>query len=124
MKMLVLMTISLGWMVTTALADVDAVKGEKVFKRCTACHVNTDTTNKVGPHLVGVVGRRVAGVEGYAYSTGMKEYGASQDIWDEAALSAYLRNPKAVVAKTKMAFAGIKKEDELADLIAFLKSKS
>jgi cytochrome c len=124
MKILILMFVNFGLMVTTALAEVDVAKGEKVFKRCTACHVIADTTNKVGPHLVGVVGRKVAGVEGYAYSTSMKEYSATQAIWDEAALSAYLKNPKAVVAKTKMAFAGIKKEDELADLIAYLKSKS
>lgn len=123
MRILALMAIILGLSVTTAWAEGDIVKGEKVFKRCLACHVVTDTINKVGPHLVGVVGRKVASVEGYAYSTSMKEYAATQAIWDEAALAAYLKNPKAVVAKTKMAFAGIKKEDELADLIAYLKSK-
>jgi cytochrome c len=53
----------------------------------------------------------------------MKEYAATGAVWDEATLSAYLENPKAIVAKTKMAFAGIKKEDERADVIAFLKSK-
>ena len=106
-----------------AQADGDAAKGEQVFKKCMACHTASDKTNKVGPHLVGIVGRPVASVEGYSYSEDMKAHGATGAVWDEAALMAYLENPKAVVAKTKMAFAGLKKEDERADLIAFLKTK-
>jgi cytochrome c len=123
MKLLVPMALSLGMMTTTAFADGDVTKGEKAFRKCMACHSVADKTNKVGPHLVGVVGRKVAIVEGYAYSDSMKEHAATGAVWDEAALSAYLESPKAIVAKTKMAFAGIKKEDERADLIAFLKSK-
>jgi cytochrome c len=123
MKSFVPMALSLGLTATTALADGDVAKGEKAFKKCMACHSVADKTNKIGPHLVGVVGRKVAVVEGYAYSGSMKEYAATGAVWDEATLSAYLENPKAIVAKTKMAFAGIKKEDERADVIAFLKSK-
>jgi cytochrome c len=107
----------------TAQADGDVAKGEQVFKKCMACHTVNDKTNKVGPHLVGIVGRPVASVDGYSYSEDMKAHGATGAVWDEAALMAYLENPKAVVAKTKMAFAGLKKEDERADLIAFLKTK-
>ena len=110
-------------MTTTALADGDIGKGEKVFKKCMACHSVADKTNKVGPYLLGVFGRKVATAEGYVYSDSMKEFAATGVVWDEAALNAYLENPKALVAKTKMAFAGIKKEDERADLIAFLKGK-
>ncbi|MDO8354707.1 MAG: cytochrome c family protein [Aestuariivirga sp.] len=106
-----------------AQADGDVAKGEQVFKKCMACHTVSDKTNKVGPHLVGVVGRPVASVEGYKYSDDMKAYGATGAVWDEAALQAYLEKPKAVVAKTKMAFAGLNKVDERADLIAFLKTK-
>ncbi len=106
-----------------AQADGDAAKGEQVFKKCMACHTVNDKTNKVGPHLVGIVGRPVASVEDYKYSDDMKAYGAAGAVWDEAALQAYLEKPKAVVAKTKMAFAGLNKEDERADLIAFLKTK-
>ena len=106
-----------------ARAEGDAAKGEQVFKKCMACHAVNDKTNKVGPHLVGVVGRPVASVEGYKYSESMTAHAAGGAVWDEAALHAYLENPKAVVAKTKMAYAGLKKEDERADLIAFLKSK-
>lgn len=123
MKLFVLTTLGIGLMAGAAFADGDAVKGEQVFKKCMACHTATDKTNKVGPYLVGVVGRPVASVEGYAYSDSMKEYAATGAVWDEAALQAYLANPKAIVAKTKMAFAGIKKDDERSDLIAFLKSK-
>ena len=106
-----------------ALADGDVAKGEQVFKKCMACHAVNDKANKVGPHLVDIVGRPVASVEGYTYSADMKAYAAATAVWDEVALLAYIENPKAVVAKTKMAFAGLKKEDERANLIAFLKTK-
>jgi cytochrome c len=106
-----------------AQADGDVAKGEQVFKKCMACHTVNDKTNKVGPHLVGIVGRPVASVEGYKYSESMTAHAAGGAVWDEAALHAYLENPKAIVAKSKMAFAGLKKEDERADLIAFLKTK-
>ena len=106
-----------------ALADGDVAKGEQVFKKCMACHTVSDKTNKVGPHLVGIVGRPVASVEDYKYSDDMKAYGATGAVWDEATLQAYLEKPKAVVAKTKMAFAGLNKEDERENLIAFLKTK-
>jgi cytochrome c len=123
MKLFVLTTLSMCLFAGTAMANGDAVAGEKVFKKCMACHTVTDKTNKVGPHLVGVVGRKVAVVEGYKYSDSMKEYGATGAVWDEVSLDAYLENPKATVLKTKMAFAGLKKEDERQNLIAFLKSK-
>ena len=123
MKLSILTLLAIGLAAGTAWADGDAVKGEQVFKKCMACHSATDKANKVGPSLLGVVGRKVASVEGFSYSDSMKEYGATGAVWDEATLSTYLENPKAVVAKTKMAFAGLKKEDERADLIAFLKSK-
>jgi cytochrome c len=106
-----------------AQAEGDVAKGEQVFKKCMACHAVNDKTNKVGPHLVGIVGRPVAAVEGYKYSDDMKAYATTGAVWDEATLQAYLEKPKAVVAKTKMAFAGLNKEDERADLIAFLKTK-
>ena len=88
-----------------------------------ACHAVNDKANKVGPHLVGIIGRPVASVEGYKYSEGMNAYAANGAVWDDAALLAYIESPKAVVEKTKMAFAGLKKEDERTDLIAFLKTK-
>jgi cytochrome c2 len=124
MRLFVIATFGIGLMSGAALGEGDAAKGEKTFKKCMACHTVADKTNKVGPHLVGLVGRAVASVEGYTYSDSMKEYAATGAVWDEVALQAYLENPKAIVAKSKMAFPGIKKEDERNDLIAFLKTKS
>lgn len=120
MKKIVLAAVALAAMSGAALAAGDAAKGEVVFKKCLACHQNVDATNKVGPTLKGVVGRAVAAVEGYNYSDNMKELGASGAKWDEATLDNYLTNPKVLVPKGKMAFAGIKDATERADLIAFL----
>ena len=106
-----------------ALAEGDAANGEKVFKKCMACHAVADATNKTGPHLVGIVGRKAGSVEGYKYSESMLAFAATGAVWDEANLDKYLENPKAVVAKGKMAFPGLKKTEERADLIAFLKTK-
>ncbi len=107
-----------------ALAEGDAAKGEKVFKKCKACHVVDAEKNKVGPHLVNIVGRAAGAVEGYKYSKAMKAKAEEGLMWDEANLDAYLTKPKDFLPKTKMAFPGLKKEDQRADLIAYLKSKA
>ncbi|WP_184773176.1 c-type cytochrome [Aminobacter carboxidus] len=99
--------------------DIEA--GKVVFKKCVACHATDTTTNKVGPHLGDVIGRMAGTVEGFNYSRAMKEAGAAGLVWDEAHLTEYLVAPKAKVPGTKMAFAGIKKPDELANLVAYLK---
>lgn len=104
-------------------ADGDVAKGENAFKKCMACHTATAKTNKVGPYLMGVVGRPIASAENYQYSDAMKEYAASAKTWDEQHLNTYLENPKAVVPKTKMAFPGLKKPEERTDLIAYLKTR-
>ncbi len=100
----------------------DPVAGKKVFNKCRACHDAENAKNKVGPHLVGVVGRPAASVEGYNYSANMKELAAGGPVWDEAKLAQYLANPKDLVPKGKMAFPGLKKEEEIADVIAYLKA--
>ena len=105
-----------------AHAEGDAAKGEKVFAKCKACHENEKGVNKVGPTLKGLVGRKAASVEGYKYSEAMLAKGAEGVVWDEATLTAYLPDPKAFVPKTKMAFAGLKKPEEVADVIAYLKA--
>jgi cytochrome c len=107
---------------TPAMAEGDAAKGEKVFLKCKACHENEKGVNKVGPTLKGVVGRKAASVEGYKYSEAMIAKGAEGIVWDEATLAVYLPDPKAFVPKTKMAFAGLKKPEEVADIIAYLKA--
>jgi cytochrome c len=105
-----------------AFADGDAEKGAKVFLKCKACHENEQGVNKVGPTLKGIIGRKAASVENYNYSDAMKAKAAEGVAWDEATLTTYLPDPKAFVPKTKMAFAGLKKPDEVADVIAFLKA--
>ncbi len=102
------------------MGDGDAAQGEQVFKKCGACHTAADKTNKVGPSLLGVVGRKVASVPDYKYSAAMTALGATGKVWDEAELTTYLPNPKALVPGTKMAFAGLKKPDDVANIIAFL----
>ncbi|HWU64577.1 MAG TPA: cytochrome c family protein [Ensifer sp.] len=105
-----------------ALADGDATKGAQVFKKnCMVCHNATDAKAKVGPSLQGVVGRPVASVADFKYSDGMKTFGAGK-TWTEEELTAYLPNPKELVPGTKMAFAGLKAPQDIADLIAYLKN--
>ena len=105
-----------------ALADGDAAAGEKVFAKCKACHENEKGVNKLGPTLKGVVGRKAASEAGFKYSDAMMAKGAEGLVWDEANLTTYLADPKAFVPKNKMAFAGLKKPEEIADVIAFLKT--
>jgi cytochrome c len=107
---------------STASYAQDADNGAKVFKKCMACHA-IDEKNKIGPSLKGIVGRKAASVEGFKYSDAMLAKGAEGVIWDEATLAAYLPDPKAWVPGTKMVFPGLKKPEEVTDLIAFLKTK-
>ncbi|MCC5781108.1 cytochrome c family protein [Nitratireductor sp. B36] len=108
--------------VQAKLAEADITKGEKLFKRCVACHtVEKDGKNKVGPNLYGIVGKPVAHVEDYSYSPAMKAYGGE---WTVERLDAYLLQPRAEVKGTKMAFAGLKKEEDRVNLIAYLSTFS
>ena len=107
---------------TPALAEGDAAKGEKVYMKCKTCHDIEKGVNKVGPTLKGVVGRKVASVADYKYSEAMLAKGAEGAVWDEATLATYLPDPKAFAPKTKMVFAGLKKPEEIADIIAYLKA--
>lgn len=100
----------------------DAEAGAKVFKRCQACHVPDKAQNRVGPYLAGVFGRPIAAVEGFKYSDALKEKGAAGDVWDEANIAAYLTAPKTFAPGNKMAFAGLKKPEEVANVIAYLAS--
>ena len=99
----------------------DAEAGKKVFNQCRACHVLDKATNRVGPHLGDVIGRKAGSVEGFSYSDAMKNSGIT---WDEESLAKYLKDPKGTVAGNKMAFAGVKKDDDLKNLIAYLKEES
>ena len=96
----------------------DAAAGEKVFLVCKVCHqVGESAKNAVGPVLNGLFGRKAGAVEGFSYSDGNKHSGIT---WDDAAFSEYIKDPKAKVPGTKMVFAGIKDEQKIKDLIAYL----
>ena len=98
--------------------DVEA--GAKVFKKCKACHYVDQETNKTGPHLVGIIGRPAASVESYKkYSKALKESGF---VWDAATLDGYLENPKKYLKGGKMAFAGLKKQKDRDNIIAYFES--
>ena len=118
---IILAVLGLLGLSTTSYAQ-DAEKGAKVFKKCMACHTVEDK-NKIGPSLKGIVGRKAATVEGFKYSDAMLAKAAEGVVWDEATLTAYLPDPKAFVPGTKMSFPGLKVPEDVADLIAFLKTK-
>lgn len=100
-------------------SDGDAAKGKKIFNKCKACHSLEEGKKKVGPSLFGIVGKAAGTVEGYKYSKAMKESGLT---WDEATLDSFIKKPKKFLKGTKMSFAGLKKEDQREDLIAYLKA--
>jgi cytochrome c len=98
-----------------------AAAGEKVFVQCKTCHVAEKGVNRVGPSLWGVVGRKSGTVPGFKYSAANLKSGAT---WNEATLYKYLEAPMKFMPGTKMAFAGLKKPQDRADVIAFLKTKA
>lgn len=102
----------------------DAAKGATVFRACRACHtVGPTARNKAGPTLNGVVGRKAASVSGFEYSEAMNEAAGKGLVWTEANLKAYLKSPDAFLPRGVMAFAGVKNDNDLNDLIAFLKTQ-
>ena len=92
-----------------------------MFRKCQACHaVGEGAANKVGPELNGIIGEAVAGVEGYNFSAALKTFAGTNPAWTEALMAEWLANPKALVPGTKMAFPGLKKPEEIANVIAYL----
>ena len=103
---------------TPSWAEGDAAKGKKVFNKCKTCHSLEAGKKKIGPHLAGLFGRAAGSVEGYKYSNALLDSGV---VWDDESLDAYITKPKEFIPKTKMNFAGLKKEADRANLIAYLK---
>ncbi len=103
----------------------DADAGARVFNQCRACHtINQGGRNGVGPNLYGVWGRAAGAVEGFRYSAPMRAKAGEGLAWNEANLRAYLTDPKAVVPAGSMSFAGIRNEQQLNDLLAYLQRAS
>ncbi len=101
-----------------ALAQ-DAAAGEKVFVQCRACHqVGETAKNAVGPVLNGLFGRKSGTIEGYTYTDANKNSGI---VWDEATFADYIKDPRAKIPGTKMVYPGLKDEQRIKDLIAYLK---
>ncbi len=103
----------------TLLAEADIEKGAKVFGKCKSCHKLEDGANATGPHLFNIVGRPVAGVDGFRYSDALKGLGGE---WTPERLNEFLEKPKDFAPGTKMSFAGLKKIGDRAALVAYLET--
>jgi len=110
-----------GFTLTTPAFAQDAEAGQRVFNQCRACHnIDKGGRNGVGPNLWGIVDRKAASIEGFRYSTNMRTLAEGGHTWTIENLTAYLTNPKAVVPQGSMSFAGIRNEQQLKDLLAYL----
>lgn len=108
--------------ISLLLASASLEKGEKLFKKCSACHnYEKDSANKVGPNLWNLINRPKANVEGFAYSKALAEYGGE---WGYEELAEFLYKPKKYIKGNKMNFAGLKKVQDRANLVLFLREHS
>ncbi len=119
MIMKIFVIIILSMIAQTGMAKT--VDGKRIFNKCRACHEATKNKNKIGPHLVNIIGRKSASIDGFKYSAAMQ---AVNLIWTEENIDQYIANPKKFIPKNKMAFVGIKKPQERQALIDYLKSLS
>jgi len=104
-------------------ADGDAAKGEKVFKKCKACHmIGEGAKNRTGPILTGVVGDPAGQNPDFKYSKALMEAAEGGLVWDEASISEFLTKPKTFIKGTKMSFPGLKKEADINNLMAYLET--
>lgn len=118
MRLILAATAAAALMAPAAMA-ADVESGKEVFARCKACHqVGPGAKNGQGPMLNGIFGRKAGTVEGFPYSDANKGSGVT---WDEATFTKYIKDPRAFMPGNKMAFAGLKDDLDIADLIAFLK---
>jgi cytochrome c len=122
------MKVTISWVVpiavvlfsTAAMAQSgNASRGERLFnQQCKACHtLDQDGASPVGPNLHGLLGRKAGGVQGFSYSDAMKKSGI---VWDDKTLGDYLKDPKGRVPGTKMVYAGLKRQEQLDDMVAYL----
>ena len=108
--------------ISAFLAMGNVEHGEKIFKKCAACHlINKDGGNKIGPALYGIIGSKVAAAEDYKYSKAMANY---KKEWTFEEMNGYLTKPQRYIKGTKMAFAGLRKEKDRASVILYLNQNS
>ena len=108
--------------ISLLLASASLDKGQKIFKKCSACHTyEKEGTNKVGPNLWNLINSPKAKIEGFAYSKALSEFGGQ---WSYEELAQFLYKPKDYIKGTKMNFAGLKKVQDRADLVLFLREQS
>ena len=108
--------------IATVMALGDIASGEKIFKKCAACHsINKGGKNKIGPALYNVVGRAVGGVDNYKYSKALASYGKE---WTFEELNGFLTKPSSYLKGTKMSYAGLRKEKDRASVIKYLDQNS
>jgi cytochrome c len=108
--------------IVTVMAQGDVVSGQKIFKKCAACHsINQGGKNKIGPALYNVVGRKVGGVADYKYSKALTLYGKE---WTFEELNGFLKKPSTYLKGTKMSYAGLRKETDRASVIKYLNQNS
>ncbi|MEX0369886.1 MAG: c-type cytochrome [Tateyamaria sp.] len=121
-----------GYLAVAALAALPALaetgdveKGEKLFQQCKGCHqIGAGATNRNGPHLNGLFGRKAAGLDGFRYSKSFQRAGAGGLEWHAETLDTFLENPRAMTSGTRMSFRGVKNPEDRTHLIAFLRQYS
>ena len=120
LRTLVLAAVATGTMLPGSADAVDVKKGKKVYRKCVACHsIKKGARHKIGPNLFGIVDSPSGNALGYTYSKAMK---MANLTWDEGNLDRFIKNPKKLIKKTKMSFAGIRSNEQRANLIAYLKT--
>jgi cytochrome c len=123
MKTFVLTVLSAILFAGAAVAEEpgDADTGKQVFRRCAICHdIGENAMNKLGPVLTGVVGRQPGTFPGFAYSGAMKTFGADGKVWTPGLISKFVQAPREVVSGTRMSFAGLKRQTDIDNVIAYL----
>ena len=109
--------------IITPAKSQDIEAGEKVFKKCSPCHSADKEKNGLGPYLLGVVDRPAGSVEGFKYSKALLEQADGGLVWTVEDITEYLRKPSAKIKGTKMAFPGLKKDEDISNVIAYLQSQ-
>ncbi|MFW5833171.1 MAG: c-type cytochrome [Pseudomonadota bacterium] len=104
-----------------AFAEGDPEAGSRIYRQCQACHIIEAEQNRVGPHLVKIINRPIAEVEGFRYSPVYLERREEGKVWNEENLAGYLANPREYMPGNRMAFAGLRNPQQIDDVIAYLR---